>query len=62
MEMDRIICDERGKIIDGIKLSQCSQKVELKKILKGGVIGDQMSNLLENFLKMKILNFIFKSR
>jgi phosphoglucosamine mutase len=59
-DADRIImCDEKGKIIDGdqiIAMLACRWKE--KKILKGGVIGTLMSNYgLENYLKENKINF-----
>ena len=53
-DADRIImCDEKGKIIDGDQIiAMLARRWKLKKILKGGVVGTQMSNYgLENFLK-----------
>ena len=55
-DADRIImCDEKGKIIDGDQIiAMLARRWKLKKILKGGVVGTQMSNYgLENFLKKK---------
>ena len=52
-DADRIIvCDEKGKIIDGDQNSCNVRRKDGKgkKILKGGVIGTLMSNYgLENF-------------
>ena len=59
-DADRIIvCDEKGKIIDGDKiLAMLGERWKRKKILKGGVIGTLMSNYgLEKFLKKMELNF-----
>ena len=59
-DADRIImCDEKGKIIDGDQIiAMLAKRWKLKKILKGGVIGTQMSNLgLENFLKKEKIKF-----
>ena len=59
-DADRIImCDERGKIIDGDQIiAMLAKRWKLKKILKGGVIGTQMSNFgLENFLKNEKIRF-----
>ena len=54
-DADRIImCDEKGKIIDGDQIIAMlsSEDGNLKKILKGGVIGTLMSNYgLEKFFK-----------
>ena len=63
-DADRIImCDEKGKIIDGdqiIAMLACRWKS--KKILKGGVIGTLMSNYgLESFLKGKKIKFFRSS-
>ena len=59
-DADRIImCDEKGKIIDGDQIiAMLAKRWKLKKILKGGVIGTQMSNFgLENFLKNENIKF-----
>ena len=59
-DADRIImCDEKGKIIDGDQIiAMLARRWKLKKILKGGVVGTQMSNHgLENFLKKEKINF-----
>ena len=59
-DADRIImCDENGKIIDGDQIiAMLAKRWKLKKILKGGVVGTQMSNLgLENFLKQEKIKF-----
>ena len=59
-DADRIImCDEKGKIIDGDQIiAMLAQRWKSKKILKGGVIGTLMSNYgLESFLKSKKINF-----
>ena len=53
-DADRIIiCDEKGNIIDGDQdNSNVCNKMEKKKILKGGVIGTLMSNYgLQNYFK-----------
>ena len=55
-DADRIImCDDKGKIIDGDQIiAMLARRWKLKKILKGGVVGTLMSNYgLEKFLKMK---------
>ena len=60
-DADRIImCDEKGKIIDGDQIiAMLARRWKYKKILKGGVIGTLMSNFgLEKFLKNENLNFI----
>ena len=60
-DADRIIiCDEKGKIIDGDKiLAMLGERWKRKKILKGGVIGTLMSNYgLENFFKNKKIKFL----
>ena len=60
-DADRIImCDEKGKIIDGDQIiAMLAKRWKSKKILKGGVIGTQMSNFgLEKFLKEEKLVFI----
>ncbi len=59
-DADRVImCDEMGKIIDGDQIiAMLAKRWKLKKILKGGVIGTQMSNYgLENFLKKAKIKF-----
>ena len=59
-DADRIIvCDEKGKIIDGDKIiGMIAERWNRKKILKGGVIGTLMSNYnLEKFLKLKKIKF-----
>ena len=59
-DADRIIvCDEKGKIIDGDKiLAMLAERWKRKKILKGGVIGTLMSNYgLEKFFKKNGIKF-----
>ena len=59
-DADRIImCDEKGKIIDGDQIiAMLALKMEREKNLKGGVIGTLMSNYgLEKFLKKKKIKF-----
>ena len=51
-DADRIImCDEKGKIINGDQIiAMLAKRWKLKKILKGGVVGTLMSNFgLEKF-------------
>ena len=63
-DADRIImCDEKGKIIDGDQIiAMIAQRWKLKKIIRGGVIGTLMSNYgLETFLKSKKIRF-FRSK
>ena len=60
-DADRIImCDENGKIIDGDQIiAMLAKRWKIKKILKGGVIGTQMSNFgLEKFLKKEKIKFL----
>ena len=60
-DADRIImCDEKGKIIDGDQIiAMIALRWKEKKILKGGVIGTLMSNYgLEKFLKKKKIRFL----
>ena len=60
-DADRIImCDEKGKIVDGDQIiAMLAQRWKSKKILKGGVVGTLMSNYgLENFLKNKKIKFV----
>ena len=59
-DADRIImCDEKGKIIDGDQIiAMLARRWKYKKILKGGVVGTLMSNYgLENFLKKEKIKF-----
>ena len=63
-DADRIImCDENGKIIDGDQIiAMLARRWKDKKILKGGVIGTQMSNYgLESFLNNHKIKF-FRSK
>ena len=60
-DADRIImCDEKGKIIDGDQIiAMLAKRWKKKKILKGGVVGTLMSNYgLEMFLKSQKIKFI----
>ncbi len=59
-DADRIImCDEKGKIIDGDQIiAMLARRWKYKRILKGGVVGTLMSNYgLENFLKKEKIKF-----
>ena len=59
-DADRVImCDEKGKIIDGDQIiGMLARRWKSKGILKGGVVGTLMSNLgLENFLKKERIKF-----
>ena len=59
-DADRIIlCDEKGKIIDGDQIiAMLAKRWKIKKLLKGGVVGTLMSNYgLENFLKSINIKF-----
>ena len=59
-DADRIImCDEKGKIINGDQIiAMLAQRWKLKGILKGGVVGTYMSNYgLEIFLKKENIKF-----
>ena len=59
-DADRIImCDEKGKIINGDQIiAMLARRWKSKKILKGGVIGTLMSNYgLEQFLKKENIKF-----
>ena len=63
-DADRVImCDEKGKIINGDQIiAMLAQRWKSKRILKGGVIGTLMSNYgLETFLKDKKIKF-FRSK
>ena len=60
-DADRVImCDEKGKIIDGDQIiAMLARRWKLKKIVKGGVIGTLMSNFgLEKFLKKEKIRFL----
>ncbi len=60
-DADRIIlCDEKGKIIDGDQIiAMLANRWKRKKILKGGVIGTLMSNYgLQNYFKEQKIRFI----
>ena len=60
-DADRIIlCDEKGKIIDGDQIiGMLARRWKNKKILRGGVVGTLMSNYsLEKFLKYENIKFI----
>ena len=59
-DADRIImCDEKGKIIDGDQIiAMLAQRWKYKRILKGGVVGTLMSNFgLERFLSQQHIKF-----
>ncbi len=59
-DADRLImCDEKGKIIDGDQIiAMLARRWKNKSILKGGVIGTLMSNYgLEKFLKNEKIKF-----
>ena len=60
-DADRIIlCDEKGKIVDGDQIiAMLAHRWKRKKILKGGVIGTLMSNYgLKKYFKNKKINFL----
>ncbi len=60
-DADRIImCDEKGKIIDGDQIiAMLARRWKKKEILKGGVVGTLMSNYgLEKFLKKEKIKFV----
>ena len=60
-DADRIImCDERGKIVDGDQIiAALATRWKNKKMLKGGVVGTLMSNYgLEKFFKLNKIRFI----
>ena len=59
-DADRVImCDEKGKIIDGDQIiAMLARRWQSKKILRGGVIGTLMSNYgLEKFLSNEKIRF-----
>ncbi len=59
-DADRIIiCDEKGKIVDGDQIiAMIAMRWKQKKILKGGVVGTLMSNYgLEKLFKEKKIKF-----
>ena len=59
-DADRIIlCDEKGKIIDGDQIiAMLATRWKEKKLLRGGVVGTLMSNYgLENYFKQKNIKF-----
>ena len=60
-DADRIIlCDEKGKIIDGDQIiAMLAKRWKKKKLLKGGVVGTLMSNYgLEQFFKSEKIKFV----
>ena len=60
-DADRVImCDEKGKIIDGDQIiAMIAKRWKSKKILRGGVVGTLMSNYgLEKFLKNEKIKFL----
>ena len=60
-DADRIImCDEKGKIVDGDQIiARLAKRWKSKKMLRGGVIGTLMSNYgLEQFLKKEKIKFL----
>ena len=60
-DADRVImCDEKGKIIDGDQIiATLAKRWKNKKMLRGGVIGTLMSNYgLEQFLKREKIKFL----
>ena len=60
-DADRIIlCDEKGKIIDGDQIiAMLANRWKRKKILKGGVVGTLMSNYgLENYFREQKTKFL----
>ena len=60
-DADRIIlCDEKGKIIDGDQIiAMLANRWKRKKILKGGVIGTLMSNYgLQNYFREQKIRFV----
>ena len=60
-DADRVImCDEKSKIIDGDQIiAMIAKRWKRKKILKGGVVGTQMSNYgLEKFFLIEKIKFL----
>ena len=63
-DADRVImCDEKGKIVDGDQIiAMLASRWKSKRILRGGVIGTLMSNYgLEKFLNQQKIKF-FRSK
>ena len=60
-DADRIImCDEKGRIVDGDQIiAMLAKRWKKKRILRGGVVGTLMSNFgLEKFLKKEKIKFL----
>ena len=60
-DADRVIlCDEKGKIVDGDQIiAMLAKRWKRKKILRGGVIGTLMSNYgLQNYFREKKIKFV----
>ena len=60
-DADRVImCDEKGKIIDGDQIiAALALRWKKKKFLKGGVVGTLMSNYgLQNYLNNQDIKFL----
>ena len=64
-DADRIImCDEKGKIINGDQIiAMLARRWKIKKILKGGVVGTLMSNFwTREFFKKRKNKIFFRSK
>ena len=60
MDCRIILCDEKGKIVDGDQiLAMLAKRWKRKKILRGGVIGTLMSNYgLQSYFKEQKIKFL----
>ncbi len=60
-DADRVImCDEKGNIVDGDQIiAALASRWKIKKMLRGGVVGTQMSNYgLEKYFRLKKIKFL----
>ena len=60
MQIELIMCDEKGNIIDGDQIiAALAKRWKNKKMLRGGVVGTLMSNYgLEKFFKLNKIKFL----